>query len=76
MYLETKKEQRDGEEMDAVNLRTLRGLIAGGDGTPANSRRKKADSRKREGEECSTAGMSERRKKGHAPQTGTLPADR
>lgn len=27
MYLETKKEQRDGEEMDAVNLRTLRGLI-------------------------------------------------
>jgi deoxyribonuclease-4 len=28
MYLETKKEQRDGEEMDAVNLRTLRGLLA------------------------------------------------
>ena len=27
MYLETKKEQRDGEEMDAVNLRTLLGLI-------------------------------------------------
>ncbi len=27
MYLETKKEQRDGEEMDAVNLRRLRGLI-------------------------------------------------
>ena len=27
MYLETKKEQRDGEEMDAVNLRTLRSLI-------------------------------------------------
>jgi deoxyribonuclease-4 len=27
MYLETKKEQRDGEEMDAVNLRTLRGLL-------------------------------------------------
>ena len=29
MYLETKKEQRDGEEMDAVNLRTLLGLIRG-----------------------------------------------
>jgi deoxyribonuclease-4 len=27
MYLETKKEQRDGEEMDSVNLRTLRGLV-------------------------------------------------
>jgi deoxyribonuclease IV len=27
MYLETKKEDRDGEEMDAVNLRTLRGLM-------------------------------------------------
>jgi len=28
MYLETKKEKRDGEEMDAVNLRRLRELIA------------------------------------------------
>ncbi|WP_437187065.1 deoxyribonuclease IV [Planctomicrobium sp. SH668] len=28
MYLETKKEKRDGEEMDAVNLRILRSLIA------------------------------------------------
>jgi deoxyribonuclease-4 len=27
MYLETKKEQRDGEEMDAVNLRRLRALV-------------------------------------------------
>lgn len=27
MYLETKKEQRDGEEMDAVNLRTLKSLM-------------------------------------------------
>jgi len=27
MYLETAKEQEDGEEMDAVNLRTLRGLV-------------------------------------------------
>jgi deoxyribonuclease-4 len=27
MYLETKKETRDGEEMDAVNLRRLRGLV-------------------------------------------------
>ena len=27
MYLETKKEQRDGEEMDAVNLRTLQRLL-------------------------------------------------
>ena len=27
MYLETKKEERDGEDMDAVNLRTLLGLI-------------------------------------------------
>jgi len=30
MYLETKKEQRDGEEMDAVNLRTLRSLTTSG----------------------------------------------
>ena len=29
MYLETKKEERDGEDMDAVNLRTLLGLIRG-----------------------------------------------
>ncbi|MCG6155745.1 deoxyribonuclease IV [Rubinisphaera margarita] len=28
MYLETKKEKRDGVEMDAVNLKTLQGLIA------------------------------------------------
>jgi deoxyribonuclease-4 len=28
MYLETNKEERDGEEMDVVNLRTLRSLIA------------------------------------------------
>lgn len=27
MYLETKKEKRDGEEMDAVNLRTLKALM-------------------------------------------------
>lgn len=27
MYLETKKEKRDGEEMDAVNLRTLKSLM-------------------------------------------------
>ncbi len=27
MYLETKKEERDGVEMDAVNLKTLLGLI-------------------------------------------------
>ena len=27
MYLETKKEQRDGEEMDAVNLRVLKSLL-------------------------------------------------
>ena len=29
MYLETKKEQRDGREMDAVNLETLRRLATG-----------------------------------------------
>ncbi len=28
MYLETPKEQQDGEEMDVVNLRVLRGLVA------------------------------------------------
>ncbi|WP_417849837.1 deoxyribonuclease IV [Thalassoglobus sp.] len=28
MYLETKKEKRDGEEMDAVNLRTLKSLLS------------------------------------------------
>lgn len=27
MYLETPKGQRDGEELDAINLRTLRGLV-------------------------------------------------
>lgn len=31
MYLETAKEQVDGEEMDAVNLRVLRGLIGNTD---------------------------------------------
>ena len=52
MYLETKKEQRDGEEMDAVNLRTLRGLIADGngkkaaDGSKAESRKRKAVKKK------------------------------
>jgi deoxyribonuclease-4 len=30
MYLETNKETRDGEEMDAVNMRVLRGLVADG----------------------------------------------
>jgi deoxyribonuclease-4 len=29
MYLETPKEQEDGEEMDVVNLRTLRALVKG-----------------------------------------------
>ncbi len=28
MYLETEKEQENGEEMDVVNLRTLRSLVA------------------------------------------------
>ena len=28
MYLETAKEEIDGEQMDVVNLRTLRGLVA------------------------------------------------
>lgn len=32
MYLETKKEQRDGVEMDAVNLKRLRGLISASKG--------------------------------------------
>ena len=32
MYLETKKEDRDGEPMDAVNLRTLRSLMKTGYG--------------------------------------------
>jgi deoxyribonuclease-4 len=30
MYLETKKEKRDGEEMDAVNLRVLKSLLKAG----------------------------------------------
>ena len=36
MYLETAKEVEDGEEMDVVNLRVLRGLIEGqaGGGRP------------------------------------------
>lgn len=29
MYLETEKGERDGEDLDAINLRTLRGLIVG-----------------------------------------------
>ncbi len=36
MYLETAKEQENGEEMDVVNLRTLRGLIR----KPSESKRK------------------------------------
>jgi deoxyribonuclease-4 len=42
MYLETKKEQRDGEEMDAVNLRTLRGLLSSKKPATAVAPRKKA----------------------------------
>ncbi len=37
MYLETKKEQRGGEEMDAVNLRVLRSLIGVAAPIPANT---------------------------------------
>jgi deoxyribonuclease-4 len=40
MYLETKKERRDGEDMDAVNLRTLKSLLAGATGQPPERRRK------------------------------------
>jgi deoxyribonuclease-4 len=44
MYLETKKEKRDGEEMDAVNLRTLRGLLKprGSARVGATAKKKKA----------------------------------
>jgi deoxyribonuclease-4 len=41
MYLETKKEQRDGEEMDAVNLRTLKGLLEKGQGVAGKKRAKR-----------------------------------
>jgi hypothetical protein len=27
MYLETEKGERDGEQLDAINLRTLKGLL-------------------------------------------------
>lgn len=40
MYLETAKEQEDGEEMDVVNLCTLRGLLAG---QPAKRTKKPAN---------------------------------
>jgi deoxyribonuclease-4 len=47
MYLETKKESRGGEEMDAVNLRMLRGLV-GAKGRlrknwPAQNQRERSD---------------------------------
>jgi deoxyribonuclease IV len=42
MYLETKKEQRDGEEMDAVNMRTLRGLLSSKKPSTTAPPRKKA----------------------------------
>ncbi len=38
MYLETNKETRDGEEMDAVNMRTLRDLAGPGKKTAKRSR--------------------------------------
>lgn len=53
MYLETKKETRDGEEMDAVNLRRLRELV----GTTAT-----ADG-KRSWREVVTAGGKKKKKK-------------
>ena len=49
MYLETAKEVEDGEEMDVVNLRVLRGLVEGqaGGGRPdAGGRQKNASPRK------------------------------
>lgn len=39
MYLETEKGERDGEELDAINLRTLKSLMAA---SPTGSRRKKS----------------------------------
>ncbi len=39
MYLETEKGEEDGEDLDAINLRTLKSLI---DGKPASKPRKKA----------------------------------
>ena len=39
MYLETAKEQEDGEEMDVVNLRTLRGLVASDAAVPSRVRK-------------------------------------
>lgn len=37
MYLETAKGERDGENLDAINLRTLRSLIATASGSPATA---------------------------------------
>lgn len=55
MYLETKKETRDGEEMDAVNLRRLRDLVgttATPDGRKPRRKRTTADGgRKKTGRE-------------------------
>ncbi|OYW25799.1 MAG: deoxyribonuclease IV, partial [Hydrogenophilales bacterium 12-63-5] len=33
MYLETEKGERDGEQLDAINLRTLKSLISANGGT-------------------------------------------
>lgn len=43
MYLETKKEKRDGEEMDAANLRVLKSLIAPASGESRRTRRPRAE---------------------------------
>jgi deoxyribonuclease-4 len=48
MYLETKKEKRDGEEMDAVNLRRLRELAAPVPRKKPPRRRRVATSSRRE----------------------------
>lgn len=39
MYLETEKGERDGEDLDAMNLRTLRGLIAASETVKPRRRR-------------------------------------
>ena len=43
MYLETKKETRDGVEMDAINLKTLRGLISTSKTRPRTRRSRKRE---------------------------------
>jgi deoxyribonuclease-4 len=50
MYLETPKGERDGEDLDVINLRTLRGLVGDAEKTAAQARRPRAKGSKKPAE--------------------------